>query len=275
MEEDVPPCEEPSGRRKKRKKPYVRQEPQRVNVNYRMAYVGTICFHDVHEEPLATIRYAIGADECPEHIVSRLMADLRNALRQVPNLAVGIIQDGAPELWNLLRNAIATEPLVFEWHEAIDRYHVNERLGKILRFTEADATKRHQQLTRWNNSLDCNDNAIYRIRQWVRDRYNEAASSEDTELVEQLDPHLTYLENNASLMRYASLRNVGLPVGSGATEGACKSVIEMRTNGSSQRWRPEGLGAVLTLRAIHLSERLPRFWASFSRQYKAEVCKVA
>ena len=67
------------------------------------------------------------------------------------------------------------------------------------------------------------------------------------------------------------LRAVGLPVGSGVTEGACKSVIKMRTNGSGQRWRPQGLTAVLTLRSLHLSDRLPRFWANFSRRYRNEV----
>ena len=86
-----------------------------------------------------------------------------------------------------------------------------------------------------------------------------------------LDPHLTYLENNAYLMRYARLRAVGLPVGSGVTEGACKSVIRMRTNGSGQRWRPKGLEAVLMLRAVHMSDRLPRFWANLARGYRKEV----
>ena len=59
-------------------------------------------------------------------------------------------------------------------------------------------------------------------------------------------------------MHDARLRAVGLPVGSGVTEGACQSVIKMRTNGSSQRWRPTGLEAVLTLRSMHMSDRLPR-----------------
>ncbi len=72
-------------------------------------------------------------------------------------------------------------------------------------------------------------------------------------------------------MRYARLRAVGVPVGSGVTEGACKSVIKMRTNGSGQRWRPQGLAAVLTLRSVHMSDRLPRFWANFARSYRKEV----
>jgi hypothetical protein len=275
MEEELPPGEEPNSRRKKRKKKYERKRPPRVNVNYRMAYVGTISIHDADGEDLVTLRYAIGAHERPEHVVSRLMADLRNALRQAPDLAVGIVQDGAPELWNLLRNALVNEPLVSKWYEAIDRYHLNERLGEVLRFTEANAAERKQRMSRWNESLDQNENAIYRIREWVRERYSEAVDADDTNLIEQLAPHVTYLENNVYLMRYARLRMLGLPVGSGVTEGACNSLVEMRANGSGQRWRPDGLEAVLTLRSIYMSDRLPRFWANFSQDYRAEVRKCA
>jgi len=89
------------------------------------------------------------------------------------------------------------------------------------------------------------------------------------------DPHVTYLENNAHLMQYARLRDAGLPVGSGVTEGACKSVVKKRTNNSGQRWRPEGLEAVLALRSVHMSERLPRFWAHFARGYRKEVTRCA
>ena len=61
------------------------------------------------------------------------------------------------------------------------------------------------------------------------------------------------------------------PHGKQRVEGACKSVIKMRTNGGGQRWRPTGLSAVLTLRALHQSDRLPRFWANFARRYRKEV----
>ena len=204
-----------------------------------------------------------------------MMADVRHALRQAPALAVGVIQDGAPEMWNLLRSALAAEPLVTTYYEAIDRYHLNERLGKILRCAEPEPARRTTRLSQWNESLDHNDHAIYRIRESVRTAYADAIAREDSTLLEALAPHLTYLENNAHLMKYARLRNAGLPVGSGVTEGGCKSVIKKRTNNSGQRWRPEGLEAVLTLRSVHMSERLPRFWAHFARAYRKEVTRCA
>ena len=272
MEEPLPGGEVPAPRRLRRNTPYARKKPDPVTVNYRMAYVGTISFHDAAGEAVATRRYAAAAHESPtDRVVNPLLADVRQALRQAPALAVGVIQDGAPELWNLLGAAVLAEPLVTTYHEAIDRYHLTERLGEVLRYLEPDASARGDRLSRWNESLDRNDNAIYRIRAWVRDRYADALARNDRILLEQLEPHLTYLENNAYLMRYARLRAVGLPVGSGVTEGACKSVIKMRTNGSGQRWRPKGLEAVLLLRSVHMSDRLPRFWANFARGYRKEV----
>jgi hypothetical protein len=276
MEESLPPGEAPATRRKKRGKPYERKQPDPVNVNYRMAYVGTVTFHDVHGDELGTRFYTAAAHESPqERVVGPLMADLRHALKQAPELTVGVIQDGAPELWTLLTTALSAEPLVTKYYTAIDRYHLNERLAEILRSVEPDVTARGDRLSYWNERLDRDDDAIYRIRATVRDLHADAITCGDLTLVKQLDPHLTYLENNAYLMKYARLRALGLPLGSGVTEGACKSVIEMRTNGGGQRWRPEGLEAVLTLRAIHKSDRLPRFWANFAHGYRREVTRCA
>jgi hypothetical protein len=221
-------------------------------------------------------RYSAAAHESPtDRLVRPMMADLRHARQQAPTLAVGVVQDGAPELWNLLGAAVAADPLVTTYYEAIDRYHLNGRLADVLRHIEPDVAVRKARLSQWNESLDRNDRAIYQIRDWVRHCYADAITRDDATRIDQLDPHLTYLENNAHLMHYARLRQVGLPVGSGVTESACKSVIEMRTNGSSQRWRPQGLEAVLTLRSMHMSDRLPRFWANFARGYRKEIGRCA
>ena len=276
MEEALGVGDGPATRRKPRRTPYVRTKPDPITVHYRMAYVGTISFHDADGETLASRCYAAAAHESPtDRVVAPLVADLHQALRQQPTVAVGVIQDGAPELWNLLRPAVLADPQVTTYYEAIDRYHLNERLGDVLRHLEPDAAARAARLSQWNDSLDRNDNAIYRIRDGIRTTYADAIARHDDTLRDQLAPHVTYLEHNAYLLRYARLREAGLPVGSGVTEGACKSVIQQRTNGRSQRWRPDGLEAVLTLRAVHLSDRLPRFWAHLARTYRKEVTLCA
>lgn len=271
MEEPRPAGATPTTRRQARTTPYVRTPPVPVDVKYRMAYVGTVSLVDRTGEALVTRRYAIAATEDPAGLTARMMADLNRARAQAPRLPVGIVQDAAPELWTLLRTALTTETRLRRWHEGIDRYHLNERLAEILRFVESDERRRHQQLRCWNTALDTDDRAIDRIATWIARRMPAYGG----EVLGTLEAHWTYLVKNNDRMRYATLCRAGLPCGSGATEGACKSVVTMRTKRSGQRWHDEGVTAALTLRAIYLSERLPTLWAHFAAEYSADVQAAA
>lgn len=271
------PMEEPRAagtrattRRKRRTAPYVRTPPAPADVHYRMAYVGTVSVVDRAGEALVTRRYAIPASGDPAALTTRMMADVRRARAERPRLPVGVVQDAAPELWTLVGTALRRDTPLRHWHEAVDRYHLNERLADVLRAVEPDAHQRLGQLRRWNAALDTDDRAIDRIARWVARRMT--APGVDTAAIE---PHFTYLTNHQARMRYASLRRRGLPCGSGATEGACKSVVAMRAKGSGQRWHESGLTAALTLRAIYLSERLPTMWPLVAADYSAEIQAAA
>lgn len=271
MAEPRPAGAAPTTRRKTRTTPYVRTPPGPVDVQYRMAYVGTVSLVDRTGEALVTRRYAIASTEEPAGLTARLMADVNRARTQAPRLAVGIVQDAAPELWTLLRTALTAETRLRRWHEGIDRYHLNERLAEILRLVEPDARRRRQQLRRWNTALDTDDRAIDRIARWIAQQIHGCAS----EALSTLEAHWTYVVKNNDRMRYATLRRAGLPCGSGATEGACKSVVTMRTKRSGQRWHADGVTAALSLRAIYLSERLPTLWSHFAAEYSADVQAAA
>jgi len=51
-----------------------------------------------------------------------------------------------------------------------------------------------------------------------------------------------------------------LPIGSGAVESACKSVVQARTKGAGMRWSGAGAQRVVALRALHRSGRWDAFW---------------
>ena len=268
MEEPRPEGQPPSRPRKERTKPRVRQAPPPVDVNWRMAYVGTFSLVDSDGEAVITRRYTATPSEEPKQLLRRIMADLRNALRQDPALRLGVLQDGAPELWNLVREALEAEPLVSRWEEGIDIYHLYEHLGTALKLIEPKPAEREATMTCWQEMLRNKDCAIDVIEiELLHAYYAMPAGTKASELWEEL----VYIRNNKDRMRYARLRRRGLPLGSGITEGACKSVIGRRAKGCGQRWHEQGLGGALTLRAIHRSKRLPRFWRSFSRLYTARI----
>ncbi len=62
-----------------------------------------------------------------------------------------------------------------------------------------------------------------------------------------------YLQSRRQRLRYAGYRRVGLPIGSGVTEAACKTVYTQRLKLSGMRWQKAGAQTILTLRVILLS----------------------
>jgi hypothetical protein len=262
---DAPPKPEP-----KRTKPRVRRRPPPIDVNFRMAYVGTVSIVDAQGDALAIRRYAAPACDDPAELADRMGADVRAYLRRSPTLNVGIVQDGAPEMWSVTRQGLAplvSEGMLEHWEEGVDRCHLVGRLSCALEICGLDSEQRAKLLSKWKERLDAQDSAVDSIEQDLLRRYSELPAAKQ----ERLWEHLVYLRNNKDRMRYVTLVVSGLPIGSGVTESAAKTVINQRTKRSGQRWSQPGLRGVLYLRAIHQSDRLPGFWRRLSRSYRAEV----
>lgn len=260
--------------RRARTRPYERKAPDPIDVNYRMSYVGTVSLVDANGDALVTRRYGIGAHAEPETIVARMMADLRAAHAQRPELLVGVVQDGSPEMWSLVRAGLAKEPSVAASggaYEAIDRHHLIERLCDALLVTKHTPAYREKKRREWSEALDRDSGAIDDIEKEIVALHQSHRGAVRKKLYE----HRRYIENNKDRMRYARLIARGLPIASGATEGACKSLVQVRAKGCGQRWLPNGLDAVLVLRGLEMSDRLPGAFRELAREYQAVVLKSA
>ena len=69
-----------------------------------------------------------------------------------------------------------------------------------------------------------------------------------------------YLYRNRTRMHYHQYLAMGLPIASGAVEGACKNLIKDRMERSGMRWTEEMAEAMVKLRAIYLSRDLDQYW---------------
>ncbi len=76
-------------------------------------------------------------------------------------------------------------------------------------------------------------------------------------------------------MRYAEWAAKGLPIGSGVTEAACKTLATQRLKRSGMHWRHDGGQAILTFRALAQSERFERGWTLVAKTYKGHVAVPA
>ena len=214
---------------------------------YRMAYCGTVTLHDANGEAIHTIRYGT-MPGCDATILSAALVDDAMALRsQRPKLALAILNDGAPEMWNLLADELDDD---VERVELLDYYHVVEKLAPAAKviFGAAEA----KELNRWRLALLNNDRAAMKILRELVDSGCEDARLEGEQPVHDA---ITYLENNLERMKYASARARGLPIGSGNVEATCKTLVGVRMKRCGSRWKVDTGEHIIQLRALALSDR--------------------
>jgi len=75
-----------------------------------------------------------------------------------------------------------------------------------------------------------------------------------------IDDLYHYISINEEQMRYDVFRSKGYQIGSGAAEGACKSVVGKRLKQSGMIWTRLGSSSVLALRLIWLNGRWEQLW---------------
>lgn len=88
---------------------------------------------------------------------------------------------------------------------------------------------------------------------------------------EKLDSTITYFTNQGPRMNYAQYREQNLPIGSGVTEAACKTLIKQRLCRSGMRWKNRGAAIVLALKCLDKSKRWEKFWDKIN-QFGVPVC---
>ena len=134
----------------------------------------------------------------------------------------------------------------------LDFYHVCTYLGKM-----ADAL--------FGAETPAGAQWFAKMRRWLRDRPQGAAQVLRS-ATQRLDRRPStkgqkaefwkayrYVRRHRRLMDYQGYRRRGLPIGSGVTEAACKTVFTQRFKRSGMRWHHESGQVILDLRVIYLS----------------------
>jgi hypothetical protein len=140
--------------------------------------------------------------------------------------------------------------LAWEW--VLDFWHVCSYIGKMADALFGAETKAGAQ---W----------FAKMRHWLKERPQGAAqvarsAMQHLERRKMTKPQKAefwkayrYLRRHRRLMDYAGYRRRGLPIGSGVTEAACKTVFTQRFKRSGMRWGHESGQVILDLRVVFLS----------------------
>ena len=226
---------------------------------YQEASAATVSVYDRRGRRLGTVY--LGQMPQPqqttmtEDLTALVLAVLQQWSGATPRLAYvtdkGQAQD---EYWRRLRRLQhprqPRQRLPWEW--VLDFFHV---CGYVSKMCDALFGRCRRKGQTW----------FARMRQWLRQRrqgvadilrsamqhYNRRPLSRAAEAA--FWKAYRYLRRHSRWMAYARYRRQGLPLGSGVTEAACKTVFTQRLKRSGMRWHKESGQVIVDLRVLHLS----------------------
>ena len=217
---------------------------------WRQVMVGTIAFYDDEGQRLDTIYVANAPEKGKGSFFERMEHEMARVRELYPDVRYVGVADGARDQWDWLERHT-------EW-SVLDFWHASEYLNSVA---GAFARRQDQQQV-WAQEachrLKHDEGAVSEILAELKEAQERGVPKAVAEDVEKT---ITYLNNQRERMDYHLYRLMGLPIGSGVTEAACKCIAKQRLCGSGMRWQLEGAQEVLSLRAlIKSSGRWEQFW---------------
>lgn len=139
-----------------------------------------------------------------------------------------------------------------KWIRIVDFYHATEYLSKLAGVLFENSAAAHAWQRHMRELLKYESNAVFRIQ------HSAAKYHSDRELTNEQEEiyrkAYQYFSNQKAYMDYRAYRRLCLPIGSGITEAACKTVFTQRFKLSGMTWKIEGGSVILRLRLATLSQ---------------------
>ncbi len=222
------------------------------------ATVATVAVYDRAGQRLATVYLAFAPEAGQAEMTERLTALLREALQQwegpLPRLTY-VTDAGENETQyyrRVLRNM--THPRTGEkldWIRIVDYYHAAKRIwtmaeslfGKDSAAGRAWARRMCRLLKKPGGPFRVLHSAaaFKKLRKMSLSRAAEFRKA------------YQYIRRRTQFMHYHEYKRLNLPIGSGVTEAACKTIVTQRLKLSGMRWMKRGAQTILNLRVVLLS----------------------
>ena len=252
--------------------PYQRKPPEPFELAGRMVYAASLTLHDREGRPLGTFRYGLPHDQDPAELVKQLRKDIEWVRLSHPKAELDICLDGALDLWKVIQaglKGIEGPPA----RQVVDWYHFWERTHPVLKLLYDET-----ELTWWRHRLLRQEGAVQAMLEAM---YKRVAEIHTKSVYDEVEKYQRYLEARDGLFDYASQRAQRRGLGSGSVESTCRQ-LGSRVRRCGQRWKEEGIGGILALRAAYDSraahdrtlpsmDRWTLIWNSFASSFRREI----
>ena len=148
----------------------------------------------------------------------------------------------------------------------VDYWHACKHSGDASeRIFHHDSTARERWFRKYRRILREETEGVETVIRSLRYYHDKTGR-----LDERLQGELNYFRNHRDRMTYKRHQDLNLPIGSGVTESACRSVIGLRMKRPGQRWGMDGGKAILAFRALVKSQRFDAAWSAILRHLDAQ-----
>ncbi|GAP99790.1 ISKra4 family transposase [Leptolyngbya sp. NIES-2104] len=166
------------------------------------------------------------------------------------------ISDGARGFWRLYRECFAPIGAV----GILDFYHAAQHLWQAASVYQDGNPHRTPQ--QWFASLRHRlrhgfGKGIIKELDWLSKSKNTAEATKP--ILRQVRD---YLKLHLDHIQYRSFKQMGLPIGSGMVESACKWMIQQRFKGAGMRWSEDGFNHLLHLRLAWTNQRFDSLFSN-------------
>jgi hypothetical protein len=162
------------------------------------------------------------------------------------------LSDGGRGFWRLFEARFANACLTGSATGILDFYHAAQNLGKGGKAWLDGRTQRARDWFRTTRRLlrrgQANEVLADIEAALTRAGLPDSAYQTLTNLYNYLDKHRDHID-------YAKFKELGLPIGSGIVESACKWLIQQRFKGVGMRWSEDGFNHLLHLRLAWVNGR--------------------
>ena len=221
---------------------------------WREAMCGSIALYDAQGERLHTIYCAATPQYGKETFRAKFAREIERVKEAFPHVVYVGVADGAKDNWTFLKRY--TDRLL------LDFYHAREYISKAASaIFGRDQKGRGVWVDDWSHRLKHKQGTAGRFVRELEVRRAHLDRTNFIEHDEEVRQAIVYYTNNKGRMCYPNHLKQNLPIGSGVTEAACKTVVKQRMCVSGSRWKDGGASCVLALRTLKLTRgRWQQFW---------------
>lgn len=171
------------------------------------------------------------------------------------------VADGARWIWNRVPELVKQLGIPLDrFYEVLDFYHAVEHLSTVAKLRKKWKASERKKWIRKNRHLLLEG----KVKQVIDSVLSICRGCKSQKLRRERD----YFVRNQKRMQYATVKQVGLPIGSGAMESAIRRVVNLRLKGASFYWLSDTAETMLLLRSFYKSGRWDMLKElSFSESY--------